>query len=52
MMDEAAAAGIAYAARCMESDNPDAARLYRRLGFASLGQQGAHVAMTWPAAAD
>jgi ribosomal protein S18 acetylase RimI-like enzyme len=46
MMDEAAASGIAM--RLMvASDNPDAARLYLRLGFVSMGQQGAHVAMAW-----
>jgi ribosomal protein S18 acetylase RimI-like enzyme len=46
MMDEAASAGIAM--RLMVAgDNPDAARLYARLGFASLGQQGTHIAMTW-----
>jgi ribosomal protein S18 acetylase RimI-like enzyme len=47
MMDEAAAAGIAM--RLMvASDNLEAARLDVRLGFASQGQQGAHVAMAWP----
>ncbi len=48
MMDEAAAAGMAM--RLMVAgDNPDAARLYLRLGFVSLGQHGAHIAMTWHA---